>query len=300
MATLRKRTRRTKNGATQYWIVDFSAMQGSRTRRHQEHFPIDPEEPAKARLQAEARKAEIERQFARAKLNGRPGAIDDGPADVEIADALDRFAKAIQPNCSPEYHKIVVLTLNKFWHLLHDWGIMTTRQFQRQHFADFVAVMREKGNRPKSIHNDLSVLKRAFRWCIDEGYLEPTLIRAFPAVKVPKRKRRALTKDEIETLVKAAEGTPLYVVLSIQGGVRGTAGCAWTALEKAGGTAGGRRPQVGVAVLGAARILGRALEVSPCQLLLGSPTLLGTATSPDVVRLVHGHCRRRNPERRTA
>lgn len=221
MATLRKRKRTLKGGAATYWVVDFSVKEGEKIRRRQEHFRVDPADPMRARLLAEERKAEIERKIARRKLR-KGGRTDAGPVDVEIADWLDAFWKATVPNCSEAYQRILRYTLEKFWRLVADAGIVSTGQLRRQHFSDFVEAMKAKGNKPKSIHNDLSILKRAVTWGIDEGWLEPHLVRAFPSVKVPKRKRRALSKGEIEELLVAAEGSGLYepILVALYTGAR--------------------------------------------------------------------------------
>ena len=208
MATLRKRTRRLKNGPAAYWVVDYSISESGRVRRRQLHFRVDPSNPERARLLAQDRKAEIERKLARRKLRG--DALDNGPVDLETADWLDGFCRAIRPNCSEHYFKIVILTLEKFRMLLCEHGVVSTAQLRRQHFSDFVVAMQEKGNKPKSIHNDLSLIKRAVQWGIDEGWLDAGQLRAFPHVRVPKSRRRALSKSEVDQLVEAARETDLY------------------------------------------------------------------------------------------
>jgi len=216
MATLRKRKRKLGDGTATYWVVDFSVTENGKTRRKQEHFRVDPAQPQRARLLAEQRKAEIDRKIARHKLSGRRS-LNDGPHDVEIGDWLDAFWQAIAPNCSDSYHAIIRYGVEKFWRLMRDQGIHTTAQLRRRHFADFAEAMKAKGNKPKSIHNDLSILKRAVTWGIDEQMLSARLLRAFPSVKVPKRKRRVLSKDEIDELLAAAEGSeirePILVAL---------------------------------------------------------------------------------------
>ncbi len=221
MATLRKRRRKLKNGTATYWVVDFSFTENGEIRRKQEHFRVDPKAPQRARLLAEQRKAEIERKIARHKLSGGSG-VELGPADVEVADWLDAFCRAVQPNCSEDYHRIVVYTLQKFRDMLADQGVVTTGQLRRQHFSDFVSAMQERGNKPKTIHNDLSIVKRAVTWGIDEGWLAENLLRSFPSVKVPKKRRRVLSKEEIEQLLSAAEGDDLYepILFAIYTGAR--------------------------------------------------------------------------------
>ena len=223
MATLRTRKRKLKDGVANYWVVDYSVTEGGRTRRKQDHFRIQSSDPERARHLAEVRRAEVERKIARRKLSkGR--SIDDGPADIEIADWLDAFCKAVRPNCGDGYHGIIVYTLEKFRGSLAEEGVLTTGQLRRQHFSAFVTAMRQKGNKPKSIHNDLSVIKRAVQWGIDEGWLEPNLVRSFPSVKVPKKKRRALSQEEIEELLAASEGTDMHDVIMLAlytGGRRG-------------------------------------------------------------------------------
>ncbi len=221
MATIRKRKRKLKGCVATYWVVDFSVLVNGCARRRQEHFRVDPKDPSRARLLAEHRKAEIERNVARTKLL-KGSLADEEPRDVEIADWLDYFAKAIRPNCSDRYHQIIVYTLQKFRDLLKERDILTTQQLNRQHFSDFVAAMKKKGNSPKSTHNDLSVIKRAVAWGIDEGWFGPNILRSFPKVKVPKKKRRALSKEEIQKLLKAAEGTGLYepILVALYTGAR--------------------------------------------------------------------------------
>ena len=221
MATLRRRRRRLKGRTVTYWVVDFSVTEGGKTRRRQQHFRVDPAEPQRARLLAEQRRAEIERKIARRRLRGEWGTPAE-PVDVEVPDWLDAFARAVRPNCSSGYHRILVYTLQKFRNLLAESGILTTGQLRRQHFSDFVAAMQQKGNKPKTIHNDLSIIKRAAQWGIDEGWLEVGLTRAFPSVKVPKRQRRALSADEIEELLTAAGGTELYepILVALYTGAR--------------------------------------------------------------------------------
>jgi len=221
MATLRKRSKKLKHGAATYWVVDFSVTENGEVRRKQEHFRVDPKAPQRARLLAEQRKAEVERKIARLKLSGGSN-VDFGPADVEVADWLDTFCRAVQPNCSEDYHKIVVYTLQKLRDLLADQGVETTGQLRRQHFSDFVSAMQERGNKPKTIHNDLSIIKRAVNWGIEEGWLTDNLLRSFPSVKVLKKRRRALSKDEIEELLSAAGDSDLYepILFAIYTGAR--------------------------------------------------------------------------------
>jgi len=221
MATLRKRRKKLKHGAATYWVVDFSVTENGEVRRKQEHFRVDPKAPQRGRLLAEQRKAEVERKIARLRLSGR-GSVDFGPADVEVADWLDAFCRAVQPNCSEDYHKIIVYTLQKFRDLLADQGAETTGQLRRQHFSDFVSAMQERGNKPKTVNNDLSIIKRAVNWGTEEGWLTDNLLRSFPSVKVLKKRRRALSKDEIEELLSAAAGSDLYepILFAIYTGAR--------------------------------------------------------------------------------
>ena len=185
-----------KNGRP-YYVVDVSVTETGRTRRRQQHFRIDPADPGRAKLEAEAYAGEMARQVARAKL-ARDGGRAMGPRDVEVADWLDRFAIVVRPNMGGTYHAILVYTLNKLTRHLAEHGVNTSGQLRREHWSGYVEAMQAKGNKSKSISNDLSAIKRAVRWGIDEGYLDPTLVRAFPRVRVVKHERRALTVKEVD------------------------------------------------------------------------------------------------------
>jgi integrase len=128
----------------------------------------------------------------------------------------------VRPNCSDVYHKLITYTLEKFREPLAEQGIVTTGQLRRQHFSDFASAMQDKGNKPKSIHNDLAILKRAVQWGIDEGWLEPNLIRSFPSIRVPKTRRRSLSKEEIEQLIRATDGIELLdpILVALYTGAR--------------------------------------------------------------------------------
>ena len=221
MATVRRRQKRSSGDVTTYWVVDYSVTRSGRTKRKQEHFRVDPRDPERARLLADRRCAEVDAALLSGRLNGG-NATSLGPQDVQISSWLDAFCIAVEPNCSAKYHKGVVNTLQQFRDALADEGALTTAQLRRQHFSEHVLRMQKRGSSPKTVKNHLAIIKRTVQWGIDESWLDPALIRSFPSVKVPERKRRVLAHSEIEDLLSASNGTSLHepVLIALYTGAR--------------------------------------------------------------------------------
>ncbi len=199
MASLRKR--KTDSGV--YWIVDYRFKDGGKSRRRQKHF--------QDRSEAELYLAEIERQLTRA----RHGRLDVplAPPNASVVEWLDRFLAAVQPNCSETYHRIMRYTVQSFAEFLADRGVTMTRELQREHLSAYVKNERSRGLKPKSIANNLQIVKRATKWGADEGLLSERLLKSFPRVKVPRRKRRVLSDAEVEAVLDLFDGDPLYPVV---------------------------------------------------------------------------------------
>lgn len=203
MASIRKRNVKRNGKAYRYWVVDYSYKQDGETRRKQKHFSDKTE--------AELFKAEIERDLARARYADLP--VEMGPPDVSITEWVDRFAKAVKPNCSDTYFDIIRYTLKQFREFLRDTGITGTGDLKREHFAAYMDKEFERGLKPKSVANNAQIVKRAVKWGAQEGLLDSKLSQAFPSVKVPKNNRRILSRPEIEKILDAFEGDPLYPVV---------------------------------------------------------------------------------------
>jgi len=203
MATLRRRKVKQNGRAYQYWVVDFSYSENGKPRRKQRHFT--------KKADAELFKAEIERQLARARYADLE--VELGPPDVSLTEWLDRFARSVKPNCSETYFRIVLYTLKRLRGFLQESGVHTTRALKREHFAAYAEGELGRGLKPKSVANNLQVVKRAVVWGIEEGLLDERLRRSFPKVKVLRHKRRVLSKAEIERVLGLFQDDPLYPVV---------------------------------------------------------------------------------------
>lgn len=204
MATLRKRVVRRKGRRYTYWVVTYHIQAGDQGRR-QRSYPDTPTGRADAELaHAEAQHAEALAQYGLHQHNG--------PTSRPVAQWLDDFAQAIRPNCSERYHLSLSYTLSAFRRWLGERNVVGTDQLSRVTLSEFA--QHEQGRvSPKTASDNLKLIHRAVRWGIDEGILEPNLARAFPRIKVSKRKRRVLTEAEEGALLKTTEGTELYPVL---------------------------------------------------------------------------------------
>ena len=203
MASIRKRNVKRNGKAYRYWVVDYSYKQDGETRRKQKHFSDKTE--------AELFKAEIERDLARARYADLP--VEMGPPDVSITEWVDRFAKAVKPNCSDDYFDIIRYTLTQFREFLRNAGVMGTGDLQREHLAAYIEHEFGRDLKPKSVANNAQIVKRAVKWGAQEGLLDSKLAQGFPSVKVPKNTRRILSKPEIEKVLEAFSEDPLYPVV---------------------------------------------------------------------------------------
>ncbi|RJP20585.1 MAG: site-specific tyrosine recombinase XerD [Candidatus Omnitrophota bacterium] len=84
-------------------------------------------------------------------------------------------------------------------------GITFPDQVSCEHLAGFIDLLYVKGMRPTSIARKTSALRRFYLHLVGEGYLQEDPTRLCRSPHAPKRFKGALTQDEVQKLIEAAD-----------------------------------------------------------------------------------------------
>ena len=211
MPAARRTSKNVRGKIYHYWIVRVPAGPGKRAREIAFRVPransaIPP--------QAAILKAEAERYALRLKHG--LDTSSDTPHDVGISRWLDGFVEHMnaRPGRASHYKATVTSTVKAFRLWLAAQGAVGTLDVTPGHIDGYTTHMEHARRlKPHTVRNNLQVIRQAVSWAVDAKWLPPSLERAFRPVSVPRNLRAALTPAQIEVMLQAFGGNPLYPVV---------------------------------------------------------------------------------------
>ena len=183
LVTLWERPSYDGNGFTYYLL--YSDEHGKRRQKSLGH--------------ADKRKAE--RQRAKFERHLRMGQVEPGSLTLKefVKDSLARTGDQIRESTQTEYRQ----AMHSFISIV---GNMDCKKVQQSHGEYFRQTCLDKGESPATVSKKLREIKRIFTLAVQRKQLEENPILYVKPPKVPKKRIKIYTDEEIEALIKAASG----------------------------------------------------------------------------------------------
>ena len=197
--------RKARDGRVRYTVVVMLA-------------PINGTAQRRKTIGTFATKAEAERE-ERAARSAQDRGIDLAPGTVSVEEMLSRYmrAKAVDRwgmKTQERSHDLARL------YILPHLGAMKVAKIRPAHLAQWTTELRQRGGRlslangtvrtrplsPKSVNHCFTLLKAAFRWGLRMQLVANNPFDAIESPKVPRKEAKALTSDQVVSLLDAVEG----------------------------------------------------------------------------------------------
>ena len=141
---------------------------------------------------------------------------------MSIEDFMAKHLLQGENTLSLEWQCTKKRTLEKFFGFLHEMGIFNLRQITLEHLEMYRTVQLQK-NRPVSAQNTMKVIGTMLNHAVRLDFIDKNPAVRLTKIKgIEKNKKRFLSKEEIQVVLKATEGSYLeyFVLVAIYTGLR--------------------------------------------------------------------------------
>jgi len=165
-------------------------------------------------------KKDAQRKLAQLLVNAEKGIVTTTGSSAVAAFLQEWLDGPVKSRCSARTLE-VYRTIAKN-HIIPSLGAVKLRNLEHAAIQRFYDGDAMQGLSPRSVRHIHGVLKAALKYGVKQGYLGRNPCDLVDTPAAPKKLMRTLTPEELDTLLKAAEGNPYYPLIytAVSSGLR--------------------------------------------------------------------------------